>query len=132
MPTFYRAARLAFVGSLVAGSLRLLGAQNCGPFTDVPLSDPFCPSILQVHSMGISAGTSVSTFGPTLPIMRVHWLAASVRRKRGGSGRGPRPVPKSRVATRRTRALLRTRAHATERSPMIAPEAVDGVRLRER
>jgi YVTN family beta-propeller protein len=47
-----------------------LAGQNCGPFADVPVSDPFCPSILQVYSLGLTAGVSPTTFGPTAPITR--------------------------------------------------------------
>ncbi len=63
------------------------GVELCGPFTDVLLTDPFCPSILQIHSMGITAGTSISTFGPTLPVTR-QVLAALLTRASGSQAKG--------------------------------------------
>ena len=36
----------------------------CGQFTDVAVSDVFCPFILQAFNLGISNGTSPTTFSP--------------------------------------------------------------------
>ena len=57
-------------------------AANCGPFTDVQDSDPACPAILQIYSLGLTAGTSPTTFGPIEPVTRqvlAAMLAASGR-----------------------------------------------------
>jgi hypothetical protein len=69
--------------AFAAGAAPALRAANCGPFNDVVDSDPFCPSILQIYYMGITAGTSVNTFGPTVAVTR-QVLAAMLAR--GGSG----------------------------------------------
>ncbi len=56
-----------------------LSAQFCGPFDDVSGSNPFCEAILEVYYRGITAGTSPTTFGPTLPVTRQQ-MAAFVAR----------------------------------------------------
>jgi S-layer family protein len=56
---------LAAVGSGVAvGTLQ----SNCGPFADV--SPGFCPFVLELYYLGITAGTSPTTFSPGQPITR--------------------------------------------------------------
>lgn len=42
----------------------------CGPFTDVPGADLFCPFILQSFNLGITNGTSATTFSPDSPVPR--------------------------------------------------------------
>jgi len=64
---------------LGAGVTARLDAAPCGPFTDVDDTDPFCPSILEIYYLGITAGTSPNTFGPTLPVTR-QMLAAMLAR----------------------------------------------------
>jgi hypothetical protein len=43
---------------------------NCGPFTDVVASDPFCPFILEAFDLGVTNGTSSTTFSPNNNIPR--------------------------------------------------------------
>jgi len=40
----------------------------CGPFTDI--SGPFCPFILQIYYLGITSGTSPTTYSPDDPVTR--------------------------------------------------------------
>jgi len=40
-----------------------LASALCGPFTDVA-SLPFCPYILEIYNLGITAGTSATTYSP--------------------------------------------------------------------
>jgi DNA-binding beta-propeller fold protein YncE len=61
---------LAVLGASLAAGSSAARAQQCGPFTDVLLSDDFCPAILEMHYLGLTAGTSFNTFGPTLPVTR--------------------------------------------------------------
>jgi S-layer homology domain len=60
------AAAAALFGGAVAGILA-----DCGPFTDVGAGPPnFCPFILEVYSLGITAGTSPTTYAPNDPVTR--------------------------------------------------------------
>jgi hypothetical protein len=85
---FRRLTRLFGPSLLVAGALR---AAPCGPFEDVSLDDPFCPAMLQMYSLGLSAGTSPTTFGPALPVTRqvlaLILARGSTAAARGGSRR---------------------------------------------
>lgn len=75
------AATVSLLGTGVATQLE---AAVCGPFTDVDDSD-FCPSILAVYYLGLTAGTSPTTFGPTLPVTRQVLAAMLARAARGVS-----------------------------------------------
>lgn len=65
-----RLAALAAVTALFAGAVAaVLG--DCGPFTDVGAGPPnFCPFILEIYDLGITAGTSPTTFAPNDPVNR--------------------------------------------------------------
>jgi S-layer homology domain len=57
----------ALAGALAAGA----GAaflDNCGPFTDVPLA--LCPYVSELYFLGITVGTSATTFSPDAPLTR--------------------------------------------------------------
>ena len=43
---------------------------NCGPFTDVTASSGTCPFILEAFNLGITNGTSATTFSPSLDVSR--------------------------------------------------------------
>jgi hypothetical protein len=64
----------------------LLGV--CGPFTDVA-ADSFCPFVLEVFTLGITTGTTATTYDPTSNVGRLQ-MAAFLSRgvdgvlKRGG------------------------------------------------
>ena len=49
------------------GAVRIMQDQ-CGPFTDV--TPAFCPYILELYYLGITAGTSATTFSPDDPLTR--------------------------------------------------------------
>lgn len=96
----YRSSRRGFprwlavaatVSLLSTGVATRLEAAPCGPFTDVDDTDLFCPSILEIYYLGITAGTSPNTFGPTLPVTR-QMLAAMLAHGPSGatSARGSR------------------------------------------
>src|SRR5262245_44361409 len=59
----------ALIGS---GAGALLG--TCGPFTDTP-GDAFCPFILEVFYLGITTGTTPSTYDPTGVVNRTQMAA---------------------------------------------------------
>ena len=58
---------LALVTALAGGATRIVQDQ-CGSFTDV--SPAFCPYVLEMYYLGITAGTSATTFSPDNPVTR--------------------------------------------------------------
>ncbi len=57
----------------------LLGASSalfgvCGPFTDTA-ADSFCPFVLEVFTLGITSGTTPTTYDPTSNVSRVQMAA---------------------------------------------------------
>jgi hypothetical protein len=55
---------------VVGGAARALLA-DCGPFADIGLGPPnFCPFILEIYYLGITAGTSPTTYSPGDPVTR--------------------------------------------------------------
>jgi hypothetical protein len=59
---------LTGVSLLGGGAGALLG--TCGPFTDVA-ADSFCPFVLEVFTMGITTGTTPTTYEPGAKVTRV-------------------------------------------------------------
>ncbi len=57
-------ALLAVAAGAATGALQ----DSCGPFTDV--SPAFCPYVLEMYYLGITAGTSPTTFSPDNPVTR--------------------------------------------------------------
>jgi hypothetical protein len=65
--------RLAVPGIVAAallsgGASRLFGV--CGPFADVP-ADSFCPAVLEIFYIGITTGTTPTTFDPAAAVNRL-------------------------------------------------------------
>ncbi|MFY9552523.1 MAG: S-layer homology domain-containing protein, partial [Thermoanaerobaculia bacterium] len=58
---------LALAAALAGGAVRIVQDQ-CGPFTDV--SPAFCPYVLEMYYLGITAGTSPTTYSPDNPVTR--------------------------------------------------------------
>ncbi len=77
------ALTVATLGLATGGSP--LSAQTCGPFTDVLAADEYCNSILEIYYLGITAGTSPTTFGPSLPVTRQVLAALLARAATGGA-----------------------------------------------
>jgi hypothetical protein len=70
--------RVLVVSGLVAASL-LLGVSSallgtCGPFTDVA-ADAFCPFVLEVFYLGITTGTTPTTYDPASSVSRLQMAA---------------------------------------------------------
>ena len=71
------AASLLAVASVLAGGAgALLG--TCGPFTDT-LNDAFCPFVLEVFYMGITTGTTPTTYDPSSNVTRLQMAAFLAR-----------------------------------------------------
>src|SRR5262244_3610748 len=76
-----------FTVLLSAGASALLGV--CGPFTDV--SDPnFCPFVREIFTLGITTGTTPTTYDPANPVTRLQMAAFLSRSVDGVLKRGSR------------------------------------------
>jgi hypothetical protein len=88
-----RSSRLAsaFAASVL---VVLLGASSalfglCGPFTDVA-ADAFCPFVLEIFYLGITTGTTPTTYDPTSNVNRLQMAAFLSRSVDGVLKRGSR------------------------------------------
>src|SRR5262245_22460089 len=66
-------------GFLAAGLAILSGASSaifgtCGPFTDVA-ADTFCPFVLEIFYLGITTGTTPTTYDPAANLTRLSMAA---------------------------------------------------------
>jgi hypothetical protein len=79
---------LAVIAALLGGAgSALLGV--CGPFTDI--SDAaFCPFVLEIFTLGITTGTSPTTYDPTSSVTRLQMAAFLSRTVDGVLKRGSR------------------------------------------
>jgi YVTN family beta-propeller protein len=68
----------------------LLGV--CGPFTDVA-ADAFCPFVLEVFYLGITTGTTPTTYDPASNVSRLQMAAFLSRTVDGVLRRGSRRAP---------------------------------------
>jgi len=80
--------------SLLAGVAILAGAAGglfglCGPFTDVA-ADVFCPFVLEIFYLGITTGTTATTYDPTGNVTRLQMAAFLSRTVDGVLNRGSR------------------------------------------
>ena len=79
---------LTLVAALTCGAASgLLG--TCGPFTDTA-NDAFCPFILEVFYLGISTGTTPTTYDPTSNVNRTQMATFLSRTVDGVLKRGSR------------------------------------------
>ena len=62
----------AILSILAGGATAILG--TCGPFTDTA-NDAFCPFVLEVFYLGITTGTSSTTYDPTANVTRLQMAA---------------------------------------------------------
>lgn len=64
---------LVLVAALLAGAASgLLGL--CGPFTDTA-ADAFCPAVLEIFTLGITTGTTATTYSPGDSVTRLQMAA---------------------------------------------------------
>src|SRR5512144_146876 len=66
-------ACLAAIAAISLGASSSLTG-TCGPFTDVA-ADSFCPFVLEVFYLGITTGTTPSTYDPTANVTRLQMAA---------------------------------------------------------
>ena len=76
------------IAAIAAGAAdALLG--NCGPFTDVA-ADAFCPFVLEIFTLGITTGTSPTTYDPASSVTRLQMAAFLSRSVDSALKRGSR------------------------------------------
>src|SRR6476620_717106 len=68
----FRLAAVAAVAVLAGGSAGLLGV--CGPFPDVT-DATFCPFVLEIFTLGITTGTTPTTYDPNGNVTRLQMAA---------------------------------------------------------
>ncbi|HKA36224.1 MAG TPA: S-layer homology domain-containing protein [Thermoanaerobaculia bacterium] len=91
MILFCRARALvlaAAVGALSLGAGSALFG-TCGPFTDVA-ADVFCPFVLEIFYLGITTGTTATTYDPAANVTRLQMAAFLSRTVDGVLKRGSR------------------------------------------
>ena len=92
-------SRRRALGFLLAGGAALLSGASqrlfgtCGPFTDVA-ADAFCPFVLEIFYLGITTGTSPTTYDPTANVSRLQMAAFLSRTVDGVLKRGSRRRPR--------------------------------------
>ena len=72
---------------ILGGASALLGV--CGPFTDVTDAQ-FCPFVLEIFTLGITTGTTPTTYDPTSTVSRLQMAAFLSRSVDGVLKRGSR------------------------------------------
>src|SRR5215475_14269087 len=76
--------------ALVAFAAGVSQALPCGPFTDVSSADPFCPVVLEIFTLGITTGTTPTTYDPASNVTRVQMAVFLSRTVDGVLKRGSR------------------------------------------
>ncbi len=106
-PTRSSRLALAFTASvlvvLLGASSALLGV--CGAFTDVA-ADSFCPFVLEIFYLGITTGTTPTTYDPTGNVSRLQMSAFLSRSVDGVLKRGSRRAALRKFATAQSSAVL--------------------------
>ena len=85
------------------GAGALLGV--CGPFSDVA-ADAFCPFVLEIFTLGITTGTTPTTYDPTSSVSRLQMAAFLSRTVDGVLRRGSRRVALGQTWTPQNAAAL--------------------------
>ena len=80
-------AALSILTVILGGAGALLGV--CGPFTDVA-ADSFCPFVLEIFTLGITTGTTPTTYDPTSNVNHLQMAAFLSRTVDGVLKRGSR------------------------------------------
>ena len=114
-------ARLAAIAVLLAVLVGAAGALlgTCGPFTD-SAADAFCPFVLEIFYLGITTGTTATTYDPAgnvTPLQMAAFLSRSVDGALQRSGR--RALSRKFWTPRNAQALglTNSRASADRRFP---------------
>jgi hypothetical protein len=90
----FRSGRRLFLVTLTVAAVLLGGMASglsglCGPFTDVA-ADSFCPFVLEIFYLGITTGTTPTTYDPSSSVNRLQMAAFLSRSVDGVLKRGGR------------------------------------------
>ncbi|HKF44306.1 MAG TPA: S-layer homology domain-containing protein [Thermoanaerobaculia bacterium] len=112
------------IGLLAGAGDGLLGI--CGPFTDVA-ADVFCPFVLEIFYLGITTGTTSTTYDPASNVSRLQMAAFLSRTVDGALGRGSRRAALDQFWTSQNDSAfgLTTLNTATTPSGMIRSDGAD-------
>ena len=94
---------LSIFAVVLGGASGLLG--TCGPFTDVA-GDAFCPFVLEIFYLGITTGTSPTTYDPAGNVNRLQMAAFLSRSVDGALKRGSRRAALGQFATPQNETVL--------------------------
>jgi len=99
-----------FLVPLLFGAVLLGSAANvlmgiCGPFTDVA-ADAFCPFVLEIFYVGITTGTTPTTYDPTANVTRLQMAAFLARSVDATLSRGSRRTASGHLWTTQGQASL--------------------------
>ena len=97
LSTVVAAAVLSGAGSALLGI--------CGPFTDVTDAQ-FCPFVLEIFTLGITTGTTPTTYDPTSAVSRLQMAAFLSRTVDGVLKRGSRRAALRQLWTPQNAAML--------------------------
>src|SRR5215475_1846827 len=86
-PSLRAAVLSGMVAILSGGASAVLG--TCGPFSDVA-ADVFCPFVLEIFYLGITTGTTATTYDPSSNVSRLQMAAFLSRTVDGVLKRGSR------------------------------------------
>ena len=100
---FLVVSQLLAAAILGGASSALLGV--CGPFTDVA-ADAFCPFVLEIFYLGITTGTTPTTYDPTASVSRLQMAAFLSRSVDGTLRRGSRRAALDQFWTTQTEAAV--------------------------
>jgi len=78
---------------------------TCGPFTDVA-ADAFCPAVLEIFYLGITTGTTPTTYEPAANVSRLQMAAFLARTVDGVLKRGSRHAALGRFWTPQNEVVL--------------------------
>src|SRR5215510_11282313 len=101
----------ALFGSVLIATIALLAGAGealfatCGPFTDVA-ADVFCPFVLEIFYLGITTGTTATTYDPTGNVSRLQMAAFLSRGVDAMLKRGGRRAALGQFSTPKAGALL--------------------------
>jgi hypothetical protein len=93
----------SIVLAVATGAASMLG--TCGPFTDVA-ADAFCPFVLEIFYLGITTGTTATTYDPSSNVSRLQMAAFLSRTVDGALRRGSRRAALDQFWTSQTATVL--------------------------
>jgi sugar lactone lactonase YvrE len=97
------AAALSLATAILGSASALLGI--CGPFTDVA-ADAFCPFVIEIFTLGVTTGTTPTTYDATSNVNRLQMAAFLSRSVDGVLKRGSRRAPLNQFWTAQNATIL--------------------------